>query len=91
MVTATSIRLERLHQREYAHFGERIREGGDMHQNHLDFLAWAAQYDTGDVTMRSKACHDEWQKLLPCPVITLNGTSPLEELIRQVQSIASQQ
>lgn len=85
MVTATEVRIERLRQREYAHFGERIREGGDMHQNHLDFLAWAAQYDAGNVTMRSKACHDEWQKALPCPVITLDGTEALSALTMKVQ------
>ncbi len=90
VVTATNIRLKRLRQREYAHFGERIREGGDMHQNHLDFLAWATQYDTGDMTMRSKACHDAWQNLLPCQVVVVDGALPLDELIRQVLSATSE-
>ena len=86
VVTATAVRLERLRQREYAHFGDRIREGGDMYRNHLDFLDWAAQYDTGDVTMRSRACHDAWQQTLPCPVVTVCGTDELSALVRQVQS-----
>ena len=80
--TPTEVRLERLRQREYAHFGERIREGGDMHENHLAFLDWAAQHDTGDVTMRSKACHDAWMQALPCPVILAPGNMPLETLGR---------
>ena len=80
--TPTAVRIERLKAREYAHFGDRIREGGDMHQAHLEFLDWAAQYDTGDVTMRSKACHDAWMKALPCPVILAPGDMPLEKLGR---------
>lgn len=86
VMTATEVRLERLRTREYAHFGERIHEGGDMHENHLAFLDWAAQYDTGDVTMRSKACHDEWAKNLPCPLIVVNGADPLERLVEQAKS-----
>ena len=83
--TPTEVRIERLRQREYAHFGERIREGGDMYENHLAFLGWAAQYDAGDVTMRSKACHDEWMKQLPCPQILAPGDMPLERLERCVK------
>lgn len=79
VVTDTITRLERLRQREYARFGERIREGGDMHAEHEAFIAWAAQYDTGDVTMRSKACHDAWQETLPCPVVTVDGAAPLAD------------
>lgn len=85
VVTATETRIERLRKREYAHFGERIREGGDMYQNHLEFLDWAAQYDTGDVTMRSKACHDAWEKLLPCPITTVDGAAELDALVRCVK------
>ncbi len=85
LTTPTDVRLERLRQREYAHFGKRIREGGDMYENHIAFLDWAAQYDTGDVTMRSKACHDEWMKLLPCPATLLDGAMPLDKLVRRAK------
>lgn len=86
LVTPTEVRIERLKAREYAHFGDRIREGGDMHQNHLEFLAWAAQYDTGDASMRSKACHDLWQQQLTCPLLTVDGTQPLDALVGQAVS-----
>ena len=84
VVTDTATRLERLRQREYARFGERIREGGDMHAEHEAFLAWAARYDAGDVNMRSKACHDAWQQALPCPVVTVNGAAPLADSLALV-------
>ena len=34
-----------------------------MYENHRQFIEWASNYDNGDVNMRSKAKHDEWEKL----------------------------
>lgn len=85
LITPQSVRLDRLRAREYAHFGDRIRPGGDMHQNHLEFLAWAACYDNGPATMRSSAMHDAWQRQLSCPVITLNGENAPEDNLLIVQ------
>lgn len=53
--TDTDTRLERLKQRERANFGSRIEPGGDMAENHQNFIAWAAAYDRGGLDMRSKA------------------------------------
>ena len=36
--------------------------------------------------MRSKAKHDEWQKLLQCKQIVLNGADDLEENFKKVQT-----
>ena len=36
--------------------------------------------------MRSKAKHDEWQKLLLCRQIVLNGADALEENFKKVQA-----
>ncbi len=52
---------------------------------HMEFLEWARKYDTGSVNMRSKAKHDEWQKLLRCRQIVLDGTDALEQNFRKVQ------
>lgn len=84
--TDTAIRIDRLKKREREHFGSRIDAGGDMYENHREFIDWAASYDTGDLNMRSKSKHDEWQKQLHCPIILLNGSLPVEksfETIRQ--------
>ena len=59
--------------------------GGDMYANHVEFIVWARKYDTGSVNMRSKAKHDEWQKLLMCKQIVLNGADDLEENFKKVQ------
>ena len=87
LVTDTEIRIERIKQREWNKFGERIAPGGDMYQQHLDFVEWARKYDTGSVNMRSKAKHDEWQKLLQCKQIVLNGANDLEENLEKVRRI----
>ncbi len=83
--TDTAIRMERLKRREREHFGSRIDIGGDMYETHRKFMDWAASYDSGDLNRRSKLKHDTWQKKLPCRVILLDGSLPVEknfELIR---------
>ena len=79
LVTPTDVRIARLHARELRHFGARIEPGGDMAQAHQAFMAWAAAYDDGGVDMRSRAKHDEWLRLLRCPLLVLRGDAPLEE------------
>lgn len=85
LVTDTEIRIERLKTREKQKFGDRIMPGGDMYTNHTEFIEWARKYDTGSVDMRSKAKHDEWQKLLLCKQIVLNGADDLEKNFKKVQ------
>ena len=83
VVTDTETRLARLKEREYRRFGERIRKGGDMYDEHMKFLSWASKYDTADASMRSKAKHDQWQTLLSCPVITVDGTADIETILKK--------
>lgn len=77
--TDKEIRLDRLKKREKEAFGSRIDQGGDMYENHLEFIEWAKAYDEGGLDMRSKAKHDEWQKLLKCPLLILDGADNLNE------------
>lgn len=77
--TSTDVRIARIRKREFLKFGKRIEPGGDMYQQHQDFVKWAEKYDNGDIYMRSKAKHDEWQKLLLCPQIILNGEQGIAE------------
>lgn len=86
LVTDTEIRIERIKIREKQKFGTRIMPGGDMYTQHIEFLEWARKYDTGSVNMRSKAKHDEWQNLLLCKQILLNGAVALEENFRKVKA-----
>lgn len=87
LVIDTDTRIERIRLREKEEFGARIEPGGDMYQNHLEFLAWAGAYDTGDIHMRSRAKHDEWEKLLACERMFLDGTADLEGSVEQVKGV----
>jgi len=83
--TDTNIRIERLRRREREYFGSRIDIGGDMYKDHMEFLEWAAAYDNGDIDMRSKAKHDEWEKMLQCNKITLYGNCDLKYNLEKVK------
>lgn len=69
------IRRKRLDQREYAAFGERIHDGGDMVEEHRRFLSAARRYDTDGSP--SMAFHSQWADTLPCPVLRLDGAASL--------------
>lgn len=81
------IRISRLIQREKDRFGTRIESGGDMHQQHLEFIEWAKSYDTGGLNIRSKAKHDEWQKLLKCELIHLDSADTVESNFEKIKKI----
>ena len=87
LVTDTEIRIERLEKREKQKFGDRILPDGDMYTTHMKFMEWARAYDTGSVEMRSKAKHDEWQKLLHCKQIVLDGAADPEDNFQAVQAV----
>ena len=77
--TDTNVRIERLRKREKKRFGRRIEPGGDMYEHHREFMQWASSYDDGGLDMRSRVKHDDWQKLLQCKLIHLDGTNSLEQ------------
>lgn len=83
--TETSIRIDRLMKRERNNFGSRIDIGGDVYQNHIEFIEYAKSYDNGGPEIRSKASHDEWQKLLLCKQIVLNGADDLNSNFLRVR------
>lgn len=87
VVTEQDIRIRRLRRREREHFGMRILPGGDMHEEHEKFIAWASKYDTGDTDMRSRAEHDLWEKLLPCRRIVVDGVADLEKNCERVEEM----
>lgn len=59
-------RIKRVEQREYERHGERIREGGDMYEQHLKFVDFVAS--------RSLSRIEQWEETLACPVIHVDGT-----------------
>lgn len=70
----TVIRLQRLRVREMQRFGA----------VDADFLAWAAQYDTGTLESRSLSRQHEWLVARSCPVLVIEGDLSVEERMRRV-------
>jgi len=84
--TPTELRLQRLRTREAAHFGaEAGAPGGWRHKETEDFIEWASRYDEGDCEGRNLARHQSWIAALPCPVLRLDGSRPLPELVAEVR------
>lgn len=78
------VRLTRLADRETQRFGARILPGGDMHEGHLAFRAWAAGYDDPAFGGRSRVRHEAWLARQTLPVLRLDGTRPVPELAEAV-------
>ncbi|MBS4535323.1 AAA family ATPase [Clostridium sp. D2Q-14] len=78
------LRMNRLKDREKQRYGELIEIDGIMHKQHKEFINWAAQYDDGDLTIRSKELHEKWITELPCKVLRLEGVFELEEKVESV-------
>jgi adenylate kinase family enzyme len=76
--TPTALRLQRLREREAREFGDAIRPGGVRHHEFEDFIAWAAEYDTGTREGRSLPLHEAWLAKLACPVLRLDGSDAPE-------------
>ncbi|MGN1413479.1 MAG: AAA family ATPase [Anaerovoracaceae bacterium] len=82
-----SIRIERLMIREKERYGARIELGGDLYQQHIDFIEWAKSYDNGGMDIRSKAMHDELEKSFSCKILYLDGENKLEDNFEKVLKI----
>lgn len=90
----TEVRLARLRQREQQRFQEAVQPGGSLFGAHWRFLEWAAGYDTGDESMRSRQLHETWLAALPCPVVRVERDLPVKEsariVIRYMETSSSQ-
>ena len=77
------IRVERVKARERASFGDRILEGGDMHEAHLKMLHDIAGYDhgTGGCTLQQ---HEKWLNSLACKTMCLDGADTLDENLSKI-------
>lgn len=71
-----AVRMERIKQREVARFGERVLEGGDMYESQKRFHAFVAARSPEDVK--------ESAKVLNCPILEINATSPIDEIVERI-------
>jgi adenylate kinase family enzyme len=71
LVIDKEVRMKRLIDRETRRFG-RVDPS---------FIEWAALYDDGDKSIRSRALHESWLAELACPVLRLPGDMPINDLV----------
>jgi adenylate kinase family enzyme len=87
LTTPREIRLRRLRVREATHFGaDAVAPGGWRHKETEEFIEWASHYEDGDREGRSLAKHQAWLTGLPCPVLRLDGSRSLSDLVAEVRS-----
>ena len=81
------LRMRRLHEREIARYGPAaIEPGGSRHEAYQTFMTWAAAYDDGDITMRSRRQHEPWLQQIPCRVLRLEGDKTIPQLLAAVHA-----
>jgi adenylate kinase family enzyme len=79
LIVPTDIRVARLQTREMRLYGRVDPE----------FLAWAAQYDEGKMSGRSREKHEKWLSQRTCPVLRIEGdTSTVDRVGRVHVAIA---
>jgi len=83
--TPPEIRLTRLRAREATHFGaDVVAQGGWRHDETEAFIEWASHYEDGGREGRNLQKHLAWLAKLPCPVLRLDGSRPLPDLVAEV-------
>lgn len=73
-------RLRRLEVREAVRRGDREADGTAWAR----FREWAAGYDDPAFTGRSRATHEAWLRALDQPVLRLDSSRPVDELVKAV-------
>jgi len=81
LILDAEIRVARLREREMSKLG-RVDEM---------FLEWAAQYDTGRMSGRSRALHEKWLSERSCPALRLEGDLSVAERVARVTEALSNQ
>ena len=77
------LRMQRVRNRSFQKFGNRILEGGDLHKQEEAFFKM--------VESREERLVDDWLETLTCPVLRIDGTKPVDEnvawIIHQIQNM----
>jgi adenylate kinase family enzyme len=73
------VRLARLQAREQARYAGRT-PSADEGAQYQAFLKWAKGYDDPKSQGRSRVGDEEWLSAVPCPVLRLDSTRPVEDL-----------
>lgn len=76
LTVPADVRVARLEMREMRLYGRVDPE----------FLAWAAQYDEGKMSGRSREKHEQWLSQRTCPVLRIDGDTSIADRVRRVNA-----
>ena len=78
------IQIQRVKNRSFQKFGERMLLGGDLHEQEEKFFNF--------VKSRPEDTVEEWMQSLKCSILRIDGTKPIEEnvnfIMEQIQNVA---
>lgn len=70
------IRMQRVRERSFQKFGNRMLPGGDLYEQEEAFFAY--------VGSKAENTVEEWVKTLHCPILRVDGTKPIAENVRRI-------
>lgn len=76
LTAPTDIRLKRIEKRENERWGDRVRQGGDMHDSQQKFREFAASRDIPQLEQKAS--------LYSCPILRVDSTKTLKKNIDEI-------
>lgn len=73
------IRIQRLLLRAQKRYGDKILPTGLRYKEHVEFMEWASQYETGGFDIRSRTQQKTWLNNLSCEILEINGNHSVHE------------
>lgn len=74
-----SIRMQRIRQRSYSKFEDRMMPGGDLYEQEESFFAFAESRPDDTV--------EKWVKTLNCPITRIDGTKDVNDIVDYIAKI----
>ncbi len=79
IIAPGEIRLQRVKNRSFQKFGDRMLPGGDLHEPEERFFDF--------VKYRKDDSIEEWLKSMSCPILRLDGKNPVEDNVKAVMEV----
>lgn len=73
------VRLQRVRNRSFQKFGDRILPGGDLYERETEFFDMAAKKSEQDI--------ETWTNSLNCPIIRIDGTRNIAENVELIKKM----
>lgn len=70
------LRMERIKNREYEKYGDRILQGGDLYESQQKFHS--------KVSARTDSHMDKQMQFISCPVLELDASLPLQDIVNKI-------